>query len=134
MFPFASHEKHGYSLEYCADSLKEAGDLAQRYGHRLTTHPGQFTQLGSPRDAVRGAAVRELNYHSQMLDLMGIDRDGVMVVHVGYSTFSPPRSQCLDLTTVHRGVGHMVIKMPPSAASNKLSLSNFLLRSGPGLC
>ncbi|KAF7782260.1 hypothetical protein Agabi119p4_1636 [Agaricus bisporus var. burnettii] len=83
MFPFASHEKHGYSLEYCADLLKEAGDLAKRYGHRLTTHPGQFTQLGSPRDAVRGAAVRELNYHCQMLDLMGVGVDGVMVVHGG---------------------------------------------------
>jgi UV DNA damage endonuclease len=105
MFPFASHEKHGYSLEYCADLLKEAGDLARRYGHRLTTHPGQFTQLGSPRDAVRGAAVRELNYHCQMLDLMGVGKDGVMVIHVSYSTFSIPRFWYLDTDNRAQGGG-----------------------------
>ncbi|KAJ3564432.1 hypothetical protein NP233_g8298 [Leucocoprinus birnbaumii] len=83
MFPFASHEKHGYSLEYCADLLKEAGDLATKYGHRLTTHPGQFTQLGSPKPNVINAAVRELEYHCQMLDLIGVGADGVMIVHGG---------------------------------------------------
>ena len=41
MFPFASHGKYGYSLEYAAEELKAAGDLAKRLGHRLTTHPGQ---------------------------------------------------------------------------------------------
>jgi hypothetical protein len=41
MFPFASHAKYGYSLEYAAAELKEAGDLAKSYGHRLTMHPGQ---------------------------------------------------------------------------------------------
>lgn len=83
MFPFASHEQHGYSLDYCADLLREAGDLANKYGHRLTTHPGQFTQLGSLKRKVIDAAVRELNYHCQMLDLMGTGADGVMIVHVG---------------------------------------------------
>ncbi|KAF9452757.1 UV-endonuclease UvdE [Macrolepiota fuliginosa MF-IS2] len=83
MFPFASHENHGYSLDYCTDLLEEAGDLANKYGHRLTTHPGQFTQLGSPKPKVVDAAVRELDYHCQMLDLMGIGIDGVMIVHGG---------------------------------------------------
>lgn len=82
MFPFASHKQFGYSLEYCSALLKEAGDLANKYGHRLTTHPGQFTQLGSPKSKVTDAAVRELNYHCQMLDLMGVGSDGVMIVHV----------------------------------------------------
>ncbi|KAL9711542.1 hypothetical protein Ac2012v2_004613 [Leucoagaricus gongylophorus] len=83
MFPFASHEQFGYSLDYCAVLLKEAGDLANKYGHRLTTHPGQFTQLGSPKPEVIDAAVRELTYHCQMLDLMGVGSDGVMIVHGG---------------------------------------------------
>jgi len=82
MFPFASHLVHGYSLEYCADLLAKAGAFAKKYGHRLTTHPGQFTQLGSPKPAVVEAAFRELEYHCEMLDLMGIGLDGVMVVHV----------------------------------------------------
>jgi hypothetical protein len=49
MFPFASHEKYGYSLEYADAELKEAGALAKKYGHRLTMHPGQVSR----RDIVR---------------------------------------------------------------------------------
>ena len=41
MFPFASHAKYGYDLSFAAEGLKEAGDLAKKYGHRLTMHPGQ---------------------------------------------------------------------------------------------
>ena len=87
MFPFASHLIHGYSLEYCADLLAKAGALANKYGHRLTTHPGQFTQLGSPKPAVGEAALRELEYNCEMLDLMGIGADGVMVVHVSFNIY-----------------------------------------------
>ncbi|KAK1231804.1 hypothetical protein PQX77_005018 [Marasmius sp. AFHP31] len=83
MFPFASHGVYGYSLDYCAPLLAQAGELARKYGHRLTTHPGQFTQLGSPKPGVVEASIRELNYHSEMLDLMGVGSDGVMVIHGG---------------------------------------------------
>lgn len=93
MFPFASHEKYGYSLEYADKELKEAGDLAKKYGHRLTMHPGQvsdiqadvvgcspkFTQLGSPKPAVIRASVRELEYQCEIMDRMGLDKDGVMM-------------------------------------------------------
>lgn len=82
MFPYASHEQYGYSLDYCADLLAKAGALAKKYGHRLTTHPGQFTQLGSLKPSVVEAAVRDLAYHCQMLDLMGMGLDSVMIIHV----------------------------------------------------
>ncbi|KAF9241886.1 UV-endonuclease UvdE-domain-containing protein [Melanogaster broomeanus] len=83
MFPFASHEIYGYSLNYCAPLLAQVGALAKKYEHRITTHPGQFTQLGSPREAVVHSSIRELEYHAEMLDLMGVDQDGVMVIHGG---------------------------------------------------
>ena len=40
--------------------MKTAGDLANGYGHRLTVHPGQFTQIGSYKENVVEASVREL--------------------------------------------------------------------------
>ncbi|KAG1715613.1 hypothetical protein ID866_1537 [Astraeus odoratus] len=83
MFPFASHEIYGYSLTYCAPLLAQIGDLAKKYGHRLTMHPGQFTQLGSPRERVVQSSIRELKYHCEVLDLMGIGPDGVIVIHGG---------------------------------------------------
>jgi hypothetical protein len=45
MFPFASHEKYGYDLSFVDKELREIGDLAKKYGHRLTMHPGQVGSL-----------------------------------------------------------------------------------------
>jgi len=83
MFPFASHKIHGYDLVYARAELKAAGDLARKYGHRLTAHPGQFTQLASPRPDVIDASVRELEYHCQMMRYMELDKDSVMIIHMG---------------------------------------------------
>ncbi|KAK4702434.1 UV DNA damage endonuclease, partial [Phenoliferia sp. Uapishka_3] len=83
MFPFASHAEYQYSLEYADKELKLAGDTAKRLGVRLTTHPGQFTQLGSPRKVVLENAVRDLSYHCEMMDRMGLDKDSVMIIHGG---------------------------------------------------
>ncbi|OTA08134.1 hypothetical protein A9Z42_0091130 [Trichoderma parareesei] len=88
MFPFASHEEHGYKLApFAADVLAEAGRVAAELGHRLTTHPGQYTQIASPRREVVDAAFRDLEYHHEMLSLLKLpeqsDRDAVMILHMG---------------------------------------------------
>ncbi|OAA72250.1 UV-damage endonuclease [Cordyceps fumosorosea ARSEF 2679] len=88
MFPFASHAEYGYALApFAADALREAGRVAAALGHRLTTHPGQFTQLGSPRREVIEASLRDLAYHDEMLSLLRLppqlDRDAVMILHLG---------------------------------------------------
>ena len=59
------------------------GEYASKYKHRLTTHPGQFTQLGSPKPDVVRRAILDLEYHAQMLDLMGLPSDSVMIIHMG---------------------------------------------------
>ncbi|RPB09108.1 UV-endonuclease UvdE [Morchella conica CCBAS932] len=87
MFPFASHPVYGYPLTFAGPALREAGALAMQYGHRLTTHPGQFTQIASPKRNVVEASVRDLEYHAELLGLLGLegqaDRDAVMILHMG---------------------------------------------------
>lgn len=88
IFPFASHDVYGYSLApFASEVLAEAGAVAAELGHRLTTHPGQFTQLGSPRKEVITAAIRDLEYHCELLDLLKLpeqqNRDAVMILHMG---------------------------------------------------
>ena len=88
MFPFASHEEYGYKLApFVSEELAEAGRLAAKLGHRLTTHPGQYTQLGSPRKQVIDNAIRDLDYHAELLDLLKLppqqNRDAVMILHLG---------------------------------------------------
>lgn len=60
MFPFASHPEVGYTLEFADAKLKEIGETARELGVRLTTHPGQFTQLGSLSEKVVANAFRDL--------------------------------------------------------------------------
>ena len=83
MFPFASHEYYGYSLEYCSEELARVGKIANELGHRLTTHPGQTNNLGSPSSNVVLCTKRDLYYHSSMMDLMGLGKDSVMIIHGG---------------------------------------------------
>lgn len=47
----------------------------------------QFTQLGSPRKQVVSNAIRDLEYHDEMLSLLKLppqqDRDAIMILHMG---------------------------------------------------
>lgn len=86
MFPFASHPEVGYKLKDIPgveEVLRAAGNESRRLGHRLTVHPGQYCQLASPNDLVVVNAIRELEYHCEMLDLMTLDQDSVMIIHMG---------------------------------------------------
>jgi len=87
-FPFASHAEYGYKLApFASEALAEVGKVIAELGHRVSTHPGQFTQLGSPRDSVIKAAFADLEFHDEFLSLLKLppqqDRDAVMVLHMG---------------------------------------------------
>jgi UV DNA damage repair endonuclease len=47
------------------------GEYATLNGHRLTFHPGPFNVLGSPNEKVVTKTIKELNQHSEIMDLMG---------------------------------------------------------------
>ena len=88
MFPFASHPEYGYNLApFASEALAKAGKVIAELGHRVTTHPGQFTQLGSPRKPVIDNAIRDLDYHDELLSLLKLpkqaDKDAVMILHMG---------------------------------------------------
>lgn len=65
--------------------LDIAGEYATRNDHRLTFHPGPFNVLGSPNAKVVDKTVKELNQHSQMMDLMGFfpSHYNKINIHVG---------------------------------------------------
>lgn len=88
MFPFASHKEYGYKLApFAWKVLAEAGRVVAELGHRVSVHPGQFTQLGSPKKEVVESSYRDLEYHSEKLQLLKLppqqDRDAVMILHMG---------------------------------------------------
>ena len=66
-------------------ALAKAGKYASDHGHRITTHPGQFNVLGSPRPDVVENTLKELETHSEVFDLMGLPATpyAKINIHVG---------------------------------------------------
>lgn len=87
MFPWGSE----YSIEDLPDFeniariMGEAGDLANKYGQRLTTHPGPFNKLASPKEKVVLSTIIDLEIHGKMLDLLKQPRtpQAKINIHVG---------------------------------------------------
>ena len=87
LFPWSSE----YNLSDLPDyddiclALQEAGDFVHDNGHRITTHPGPFNVLGSPKDGVVTKTIKELNTHSEIFDMMGLPDSpyAKINIHVG---------------------------------------------------
>ncbi len=75
MFAFWSE----YELEDLPDfaeislALREVGDYAKEFKHRLTSHPGPYVVLATPHEEVARKSIIELERHSQLFDLMGFE-------------------------------------------------------------
>jgi len=72
-----------YTYDFALEHLKKIGDYALEKGHRLTFHPGQFNVLASPSEKAYLQTLKDLEYHADVLDLMGMGKDSVMVIHGG---------------------------------------------------
>ena len=52
--------------------LKKAGDFAKYWGMRITSHPGPFVVLTSPKETVVKNAIADLELHGKVFDMMGL--------------------------------------------------------------
>ncbi len=83
LVPFASHPAFPYDWEEeHGDDLRGIGGLARDLGVRLSMHPAQFINPGSPNPETVGRSLDELRYAARVLDLLGAE-DGVIVLHLG---------------------------------------------------
>jgi UV DNA damage endonuclease len=73
------------------EELREAGELARDLGIRLSMHPGQYINPGSPNPAVVGRSLSELHYVAGVFDLLG-NPDSVAVLHMGGAYADKPVS------------------------------------------
>lgn len=81
--PFGSHPVNITAWwDDFADRFAALGALMRTNGMRLSTHPGQYTVLGSARDEVVEAAIAEVEYQARMLRAFGLDRSHKIVVHM----------------------------------------------------
>ncbi len=83
LIPFASHPEFPYDWESeHGDELRELGALARCVGVRLSMHPGQYINPGSPTPETVERSLDELRYVARVFSLLG-NPDGVIVLHMG---------------------------------------------------
>ena len=65
--------------------LQKVGKLADEYDQRLTFHPGHFVKLASPTEDVAEKAIKELNTHGKILDIMNTQKTpyNSINIHIG---------------------------------------------------
>jgi UV DNA damage endonuclease len=83
LIPFASHP--GFPYDWTSEhgeDLRELGALARALDVRLSMHPAQFINPGSPNRETAQRSLDELRYSARVFDLMGLD-DAVIVLHLG---------------------------------------------------
>lgn len=84
IFPhFTDSEVESYSMDFADEALKKLGNVAREYGQRITMHPGQFNQIGAISRDVFEKTVKDLSYHAEILDRMGMDLSSILCVHGG---------------------------------------------------
>jgi UV DNA damage endonuclease len=82
--PLASHPRVSFAWrEALGERFAELGDLMRGAGMRLSTHPGPYTVPASDDGAIATAAVRELDYHGELMSAFGLDRSHKIVLHLG---------------------------------------------------
>jgi UV DNA damage endonuclease len=84
LVPFASHPvcDVDWKKEFLK-SFKKIGTLIKKNDLRITMHPDHFTILNSPKKKVLDNSIRELEYHADILNLMGLDNTAKINIHVG---------------------------------------------------
>ena len=90
MFPWMSE----YELKDLPDYnkiktlLNGAGKIANKYGQRLTNHPGPFNQLASVNSHVVNKTIKELNQTGEIMDLLLQPRTNhaKINIHIGCAT------------------------------------------------
>ncbi len=83
LIPFGSHEAFPFDwVEAFGWKLKEIRQYVKDEGLRVTSHPGQYTVLNSPREEVVEASIAELEHQAVVIEQMD-PKHGTLTLHVG---------------------------------------------------
>ncbi len=74
-----------------SETLKHIGDFIKTNSIRVSYHPGPFNVLGSENPNVVKKTIYELNQHSKLMDLMGLDQTTYYPINIHVNTTRPSR-------------------------------------------
>ena len=106
IFPWASEYKLSDLPDYddICDALQDAGDYIESHGHRITSHPGPYNKLTSPREQVVINTIRDLDTHGELFDMLGLSRTpyNKLNIHVGAHYNDKPMALANFCRNFHR--------------------------------
>jgi len=84
LVPFASHPVCNFPWqEFFQDRFRQIGKLIKRNSIRISMHPDQFTLINSVDLQIFEKGVKELTYHAEVLDLLGLPPSAKIQIHGG---------------------------------------------------
>lgn len=84
LVPFASHPVCKFDWPgHFRDRFRQIGNFIRKNGIRVGMHPDQFILINSPDEEIFDRSRKELLYHAKVLDLMGLNADAKIQIHVG---------------------------------------------------
>ena len=84
LVPFASHPVCSFAWDkYFSQQFIAIGNLIREHQIRISMHPGQYTLLNSVRPEVIDNSIRDLEYHTKILDAMMLDSTAKIQIHIG---------------------------------------------------
>lgn len=84
LIPFADHPV--CKIKWQKIFRKDFGTIGQyirKNKMRVSMHPSHFTVLDSPRKGIVRKAIKSLEYHNDVLDLLGLDISNKIQIHMG---------------------------------------------------
>ena len=68
---------------YFNNKFEKIGNYIKDSHMRITMHPGQYTVLNSRNLNVLNNSIKELQYHTDVLDLLKLDSTAKIITHIG---------------------------------------------------
>ena len=85
LVPLATYfETPLFSPAQCEALFQEIGEVVREHHLRVSFHPDHFTVLSTPNDEILEKSFQTLEYHHDMLNLMGLNgRQYSLILHLG---------------------------------------------------
>ncbi len=84
LIPFASHPICEFNWQnHFSNYFEEIGWYIKKQKIRISMHPDQFVFINSLDPKIFSRSLKELLYHADVLDLLGLDNSAKIQIHVG---------------------------------------------------
>lgn len=84
LIPFGGHPINTFNWrKHFQKDFKEIGEYIKKNKIRISMHPDQFIVINSPNKEIVEKSVKDLDWHTDVLDLMRLGEDAKIQIHVG---------------------------------------------------